>query len=201
MAVSFEMFCTSCGVACIEDANFCHECGNPLDSNIRAENNTDNIIEGYFYRGYPYSDIVDLLKKRHGVSLHLHTLKRKLKDLGLKRRGEQFQEEVVRQAIEKEMREAGSLAGYQSIWHALRLRHRLIVPRHVVSMYMKDINPVGVRERRSRRLRRRAYVSYGPNFVWHIDGNYTTGCLKKRNTFGTHVDLRNPDPCTHYSRS
>ena len=37
-------------VACIEDGNFCHECGNPLDSNIRAENNTDNIIEGYFYR-------------------------------------------------------------------------------------------------------------------------------------------------------
>ena len=106
--------------------------------------------------------------------MHLRTLKRKLKDLGLKRRGEQFQEEVVRQAIEKDMREAGSLAGYRSIWHALRSRHGLIVPRHVVSTYMKDIDPVGVRERRSRRLRRRAYVSYGPNFVWHIDGNYYT---------------------------
>ena len=50
VVVSFEMFCTSCGFACIEDGNFCHEYGNPLDSNIRAENNTDNIIEGYFYR-------------------------------------------------------------------------------------------------------------------------------------------------------
>ena len=121
VVISFEMFCTSCGVACIEDASFCHECGNLLDSNTRAENNTDNIMKGYFYRGYPYSDIVDLLQKRHGVSLHLCTLKRKLKDLGLKRRGEQCQEEVVCEAIEKEMRKAGSLAGYRSIWHVLRL--------------------------------------------------------------------------------
>ena len=88
VVVSFEMFCPSCGVACIGDGNFCHECGNPLDSHIRAENNTHT--RGYFYRGYPYSDIVDLLQKQHGVSLHLRTLKRKLKDLGLKRRGEQF---------------------------------------------------------------------------------------------------------------
>jgi len=40
---------------------------------------------------------------------------------------------------------------------------------------MKDIDPEGVQERRSRRLRRRAYVSYGPNFCWHVDGRCKFG--------------------------
>jgi len=35
---------------------------------------------------------------------------------------------------------------------------------------MKEIDP-----KRSRRLRRRAYVSYGPNFCWHIDGRCKLG--------------------------
>ena len=53
--------------------------------------------------------------------------------------------------IEKEMQDAGSLAGYRYIWHALRLR------RLVVSAIMREIDPDGVRERKARRLRRRTY--------------------------------------------
>ncbi|KAK3754800.1 hypothetical protein QZH41_020103 [Actinostola sp. cb2023] len=34
---------------------------------------------------------------------------------------------------------------------------------------MKEIDPNGVEERAKRRLRRRNYVSSGPNFCWHID--------------------------------
>ena len=36
---------------------------------------------------------------------------------------------------------------------------------------MKEIDPDGVRERRARRLTRRNFISFGPNFTWrHIDG-------------------------------
>ena len=71
------------------------------------------------------------------------------------------------------MQEAGSLAGYRYIWHALRLRHHLNVPRRIVSTIMKEIEPDqpdGVKARRARQLTRRNYVSLGPNFTWHIDG-------------------------------
>ena len=43
------------------------------------------------------------------------------------------------------------------------------VPRSQVASIMKDIDLEGVQQRRSRQLRRRAYVSYGPNFCWHVD--------------------------------
>lgn len=170
------MFCISCGVVCIEEANFCHECGSRINVVVHDfennRDNIDNIIEGYFYRGYRYLDIVSLLAKHHGVQIHVRTLKRKLKDLGLRRRETDFNEETVRMCIEKEMQDAGSLAGYRYIWHALRLRHRLIVPRGVVSAIMREIDIEGVRERKARRLRRRTYVSFGPNFAWHIDGMF-----------------------------
>ena len=74
------------------------------------------------------------------------------------------------------MQEAGSLAGYRYISHALRLRHQLNVPRRIVSTIMKEIElgqPDGVKARRARQLTRRNYVSLGLNFTWHIDGTCT----------------------------
>ena len=49
------------------------------------------------------------------------------------------------------------------------------VPRSQVASIMKDIDLEGVQQRRSRQLRRRAYVSYGPNFCWHVDGRCKFG--------------------------
>ena len=169
------MTCRSCGVLCVPvpDANFCHACGYRVTINMveGTRNDIDDIITDYFYRGYQYGPIVGLLKKHHGVQMSVRTLKRKLREFGLKRKGANYDEETVRQCIEREMQEAGTLAGYRYIWHALRLRHRLIVPRRLVAI-MKEIDPDGVRERKARRLKRRTYVSLGPNFVWHIDGTY-----------------------------
>ena len=166
-----EMFCSSCGVICEPDSNFCHACGCRVAED--AINNIDEVITDYFYRGFQYSAIIGLLKKHHRVDIHVRTLKRKLKELGLKRREANYNEETVRQCIEQEMQEAGSLAGYRYIWHALRLRHQLNVPRRIVSTVMKEIDPDGVRARKARRLTRRNYVSLGPNFTWHIDGTCT----------------------------
>ena len=68
------------------------------------------------------------------------------------------------------MQGAGSLSGYRSIWHALRLRHGIHVSRHVVATLMREIDPLGVEERKKRRLHRRVYKSEGPNACWHLDG-------------------------------
>ncbi len=75
-------------------------------------------------------------------------------------------------SIEKEMQEAGLPAGYRYIWHALWLRHHLTIPGRVVSAIMREINPDGVQERKARCLRRRMYISFGPNFAlayrWYV---------------------------------
>jgi hypothetical protein len=165
-------------------AHFCHSCGKNLDDERASlsyfENNTEfeidegRIITEYFHSGYPYNTIVDLLKKS-GIVMHLRTLKRKLKELGLSRRGNYLDEDMVRNAIAEEITGAGRLSGYRSIWHALRLRHQSHAPRGLVARLVKELDPNGVEERRARRLTRRRYSSLGPNFCWHIDGKLLIG--------------------------
>ena len=66
---------------------------------------------------------------------------------------------MVRNIVAEEMIGAGRLAGYRSIWHALRLRHQVHAPRNLVARLVKELDPEGVEERRSRRLTRRRYTS------------------------------------------
>ena len=47
------------------------------------------------------------------------------------------------------------------MWHALRLRHQINIPRQVVATIMKEIDPGGVRERRARRLTSQKFISFG----------------------------------------
>ncbi len=172
------MFCSACGVACARNANYCHLCGTSTNTlscvgcGLQTGTNTCDRckkIQEYFHLGYPYLAIVDLLKK-DGMSISLRTLKRKLSKLGLSRRGQNIDEDAITTLIRQEIQGAGRLAGYRSIWHALRLRHGVHVPRNLVARILKEIDPEGVQLRKSRRLTRRRYMSLGPNFCWHIDG-------------------------------
>ena len=53
------------------------------------------------------------------------------------------------------------------------LSHRgIIVPRTRVRASIHRVDPEGTRIRRSVTVRRRVYVSLGPNEVWHIDGHH-----------------------------
>ena len=105
VAAIFDNFC----------CNFKSCCGDRLQENVtEREASVDELIQGYFHRGYPYQVIVGLLEKQDGVRMHVRTLKRKLKDLGLKRKAANHDEEIVRrELIKQEMQGAGSLAGYR----------------------------------------------------------------------------------------
>ena len=122
-----------------------------------------------FHRGYQYDVIVALLEK-NGHKMHLRKLKRRLSDLGLRRKGHDVNESEIELLIRREVEGAGRLAGYRNIWHALRLRHHVYVPRSLVARLLKKIDPDGVEDRRARRLRRRQYLSPGTNFCWQVDG-------------------------------
>ena len=158
------MFCIFCGVEGVADG-ICDECS--------VTRNVEQLITHYFDCGYQYDAIVGLLKK-NDIHMCVRTLKRRLRYLGLRKKDNvaQIDNETIRTAILKEMDGAGRLSGYRSIWHALRLRHHIHVPRSLVAAIMKEIDPNGVEERKARRLRRRTFHSRGANATWHMDGRY-----------------------------
>ena len=155
----------------------CPGCGNTSSDNesdtycenCLSEQNITNLISDYFNRGYPYGAIAGLLRTA-GVQMSVRTLKRRLRSLGLRRKGQLVDEQHLRNVISEEIQGAGKLSGYRSVWHALRLRHGIHVSRHVVAKMMKEIDPDGVETRKARRLHRRVYRSIGANACWHLDG-------------------------------
>lgn len=128
------------------------------------------LIEEYFHLGFENQVILDFLNNRHGIALSLSTLKRRLRDYGLKRRGVQIEDHELREVMLREISGPGQLRGYRAVWHSLRLKHHIHVPRERVANLLRELNPEGTRERRRRKLTRRRYHSYGPNFCWHVDG-------------------------------
>ena len=58
---------------------------------------------------------------------------RKLRNMGLLRRGNDVDEDIVRNIRAEEMIGTGRLSGYRSIWHALCLRHQIHAPRSLVA--------------------------------------------------------------------
>ena len=53
---------------------------------------------------------------------------------------------------------------------AKMIKRGIIAKRERVMTLLKELDPDGVETRRKKRLRRRAYHTKGPNFIWHIDG-------------------------------
>ena len=132
LASNLKMFCSSCGQNYPLEAKYCHKCGDHLQKDV-TKREASELIEVYFHRGYPYQAILGLLEKQDGVRMHIRTLKRILKDLGLKRKAANHDEDIVRELIKQEVQGAGSLAGYHYIWHAFRLRHHVNVLRSQVA--------------------------------------------------------------------
>ena len=130
------------------------------------------IIEYYFHCGYENKIILEFLAIHHGINISLSTLKRRLREYGLRRRNLELDEQMIRNLIEIETNGPGELRGYRAIWHALRIKHHIHVPRQEVERIMRELNPDAARQRRERRLRRRTYFNFGPNFCWHVDGEY-----------------------------
>ena len=136
-----------------------------------------SVILNYFHLGYENEVILQFLVDYHGNKMSLSTLKRWLRDHGLKRRGNEVDVDQLRDIIRKEISGSGQALGYRAVWHSLRLVHRIHVPRHLVATILREVDPVGVQQRRRRRLSRRKYFSCGPKFCWLVDENFLNLCL------------------------
>ena len=57
--------------------------------------------------------------------------------------------------------------GYRSVWHTLKLQG-MQVPRDVTEQLVRERDPEGCAERKAKRLKRRRFISPGPNYSWHV---------------------------------
>ena len=147
--------------------------GEPLGRAVKPFKLADekSLILNYFHLGYENEVILQFLVDYHGITMSLSTQKRRLRDYGLKRRNE-VDVDQLRDIIRNEISSSGQALGYRAVRHSLRLVHRIHVPRLLVATILREVDPVGVQQRRRHRLSRRKYFSYGPNFCWHVDGNF-----------------------------
>ena len=109
------------------------------------------------------------LAQRHGIVVSLRHLKRILKRLRLYRRKHRTGILEVALFIEGELGHTGQLHGYKWM-HQKCLKEGIVDSQETVRYLLHILDPVGMSVRRARRLRRRSYSSWGPNWCWHIDG-------------------------------
>ena len=105
------------------------------------------IITHYFHLGYSKEVIREFLSNYHDIEMSSRTLKRRLRDFGLKRNAIDNQniEARVRGIIEDEISNgSGASLGYRSMWHLLRLQYHIHVPHQVVAQVLQEVDPEGV---------------------------------------------------------
>ena len=133
--------------------------------------NRNQLIKAYFKKSYSSRDILRCLAISHGIIMSIRTLKTILHRLQLRKRVP-LTEEIALQEIHQikiELSESGQLLGYKTMWKRLHEKGTIIA-RDAVRDMLLHLDEDGVRDRARRRLKRRKYVSPGPNFVWHVDG-------------------------------
>ena len=135
----------------------------------QIENDDEDLICYYFYKGFAYLDICRFLLQYHGIKMSLSTLKRRMKQLNLK---DKIRNTMLILCEMKSLHFSKVhivLVDNRSIWHSLQLNGTR-VPRRVVRLLLRKLDPEGVAERRRHRLKRRTYHNPGPNYAWHCDG-------------------------------
>lgn len=143
----------------------------PLERHINITNlPTAEIVVNYFDKGFPYVDIIDMMKIFHDVKISLRTLNRILRSKNLKRRGRIVHLQTVTDNIARELVEDESSKGYRAM-HQTLTRKGISVDRDTVRLVLKEMDPKGVEIRSKHKLKRRKYFAAGPNDIWHLDGN------------------------------
>ena len=130
------------------------------------------LITRYFKQGYTNEEIIKFLKL-HNITISLATLKRRLQTLKLSRRkkaADRINDDELRKAVEIELSGSGCFVGYRRMWARLK-KKGIFVQRSRVMTLLRELDPDGVESRKKKRLRRRAYSTKGPNYIWHIDGH------------------------------
>ena len=125
--------------------------------NVEEEDDIEEIlIKYYFYRGYQYQDILDFLATYHNIEISERTLHRRLRMYGLSRRNSEYDINAIIEEVRGMLDGPDCISGYRHVWHSLHLKGHQ-VPRQVVELLLRELDPDGCRQRREHKLKRRQY--------------------------------------------
>ena len=74
-------------------------------------------------------------------------------------------EEAVKNIIKEEMQGSGCLSGYKKMWHLLKIKYNIHVPRNMVAQILHDIDPEASSLRKKKKLKQQNNVSHGTSVV------------------------------------
>lgn len=112
---------------------------------------------------------MNFLNKKHGVNYSMRTLKRRLKIYGLKKTQNVNNAELTG-ITQREIEGPSSRLGYRGMQGLLKSKYAIRCPRDTIMKKLKELDPEATEQRKSRVLKRREYISQGPNDTWHADG-------------------------------
>ena len=98
------------------------------------------------------------------------TLKKHVKQVGLKRRNPQYNLDLERDNVRVLLDGPESSRGYRSIWHTSLQMNGMRIPRIVTEQLVRELDPGGVQGRMEHRLKRTTYLNAGPNHSCHCNG-------------------------------
>lgn len=136
---------------------------------LRHETSKEGLARYYFQAGYSYQEIITFMLLYHGISVSVRHLHRLLRKNQLFRRFNHTSVNNVIMEVRKILEGSGSNFGYRALHQKLRL-NGIITNREIVRFIVKTLDPEGVQLRTAHRLKRRLFISPGPNYTWHIDG-------------------------------
>ena len=105
----------------------------------------------------------------HELPISVWDFHRLLRKKGLFRRYNFTSINSVILAVRKILEGSGANFGYRAVRQKLRVEG-VITSRETVRLIIKTLNPEGVKLRTDHRLKRRKFISPGPNYTWHIVG-------------------------------
>ena len=123
-------------------------------------NDEEKLIKYYFYKGFEYKNILGLLSTYHNIGISIRTLRRRLRKYGLQRKNPEYDVNLVTEEVQAILDGPGCIPGYRHVWHTLRLRGYQ-VPRIVVQLLVRELDPEGCEMRRQHKLKRRVYRNRG----------------------------------------
>eukprot|EP00731_Ephydatia_muelleri_P004243 Em0002g419a len=125
----------------------------------------------YWRRRTPVAIILSYLRLLHRVAVGATWLKKRMAELGLRRRlCSQTPIALVFAAIKIEIQTSNGLLGYRAMWRLLETKYGFSVQRSTVMMLLAIADPNGTAQRKQHKLQRRIYQNKGPNWCWHMDG-------------------------------
>ena len=116
------------------------------------------------------NEICSILNTHHGMSMTVRRMKYLCNKYGLQRR-KHITDSVLEHMVANELETSNALVGFRQMAELVSLKYCVRVAKERVRCTLKRLDPEGVKERSRNVIKRRVYETFGPNDVYHIDGN------------------------------